>query len=67
MRLPRVDNHNKERIMLIKLLTTKRFWQLAVLVTVAAIPIILLAGKHDDSSRYIPESGDDSDLFDGNS
>jgi hypothetical protein len=53
--------------MVIKLLTTTKFWQLAVLVTVAAIPIILLAGKHADNSRYIPESGDDSDLFDGNS
>jgi hypothetical protein len=53
--------------MLFKILTMKKFWQLAVLVTIAAIPIILLAGKHSDSSPCTPGAGDEPEILDGNS
>jgi hypothetical protein len=56
-----------ERTMLFKILTMKKFWQLAVLVTIAAIPIILLAGKHSDSSPCTPGAGDEPEILDGNS
>ena len=50
--------------MLIKILTMKKFWQLAALVALAAIPLIVLAGKQADNKHYSPEPGDDSDMFD---
>jgi len=50
--------------MLLRILTTPKFWQLAAIVTLAAIPIIVLTGKQTVQKTYRPDPVDDSDIFD---
>jgi hypothetical protein len=49
--------------MLINSFSKKRFWKVAALVVFAAIPLILLAKKRGDEKGLVPESGDESDLY----
>jgi hypothetical protein len=49
--------------MLIKSFSMKRFWKLAALIVVAAVPLILLAKKRGDEKGLVPESGDEPDLY----
>jgi hypothetical protein len=42
----------------------KKFWKVAALVALAAIPLIILGKKKDDERGIVPESGDSSDIFD---
>jgi len=44
--------------------TMKNFWKVAALVALAAIPLIILGKKKADEKGVVPESGDDSDIFD---
>ncbi len=41
----------------------KNIWKVAALVALAAIPLILLGRKKADEKGVVPESGDDSDIF----
>jgi hypothetical protein len=41
-----------------------KFWKVAVLVALAAIPLIIMGKKKPADTEYIPESGDSSDIFD---
>ena len=50
--------------MLFRLLTTKKFWQLAAIVTLAAIPILVYATKQQEVKEYHPRAGDEPDIFD---
>ena len=40
-----------------------KFWKVAALVALAAIPLIILGTKKADEKGVVPESGDDSDIF----
>jgi hypothetical protein len=42
-----------------------RFWKVAVLVALVAVPLILMGKKRPADKELIPESGDSSDIFDG--
>ena len=42
----------------------KKFWKVAALVALAAIPLIILGKKKADERGIVPESGEDSDIFD---
>jgi hypothetical protein len=42
----------------------KKFWKVAALVALAAIPLIILGKKKEDERGVVPESGDASDIFD---
>lgn len=42
----------------------KKFWKVAAIVALAAIPLIIIGKKKPVDIRYIPESGDESDIFD---
>ena len=50
--------------MLLRILTMKKFWQLAAIMTLAAIPILVYATKQSDEKQYHPHAGDDPDIFD---
>jgi len=41
----------------------KKLWKVAALVALAAIPLIILGKKKVDEKAVIPESGDESDIF----
>jgi hypothetical protein len=41
-----------------------KIWKVAALVALAAIPLILLGRKKADEKGIVPESGDESDIFD---
>jgi hypothetical protein len=41
-----------------------KLWKVAALVALAAIPLILLGRKKADEKGIVPESGDESDIFD---
>ncbi|HUI11031.1 MAG TPA: hypothetical protein VL221_11935 [Bacteroidota bacterium] len=41
----------------------KNFWKVAAIVALAAIPLIILGKKKADEKGVVPESGDDSDIF----
>ncbi len=40
-----------------------KLWKVAALVALAAIPLILLGKKKADEKGIVPESGDESDIF----
>jgi hypothetical protein len=40
-----------------------KFWKVAALVALAAIPLIILGRKKADEKGVVPESGDESDIF----
>lgn len=40
-----------------------KIWKVAALVALAAIPLIILGKKKADERGVVPESGDDSDIF----
>jgi hypothetical protein len=40
-----------------------KLWKVAALVALAAIPLILLGRKKADEKGIVPESGDESDIF----
>jgi len=40
-----------------------RFWKVAALVALAAIPLILIGKKKVADKEFVPESGDSSDIF----
>jgi len=40
-----------------------KIWKVAALVALAAIPLILLGKKKADEKGIVPESGDESDIF----
>ena len=40
-----------------------KLWKVAALVELAAIPLILLGKKKADEKGIVPESGDESDIF----
>jgi len=40
-----------------------KFWKVAALVAIAAIPLIILGRKKADEKSIVPESGDESDIF----
>ena len=42
----------------------KKFWKVAAIVALAAIPLIIMGKKKPAERQYVPESGDDSDIFD---
>ena len=42
-----------------------RFWKVAALVALVAVPLILMGKKKPIEKEFIPESGDSSDIFDG--
>ena len=42
----------------------KKFWKVAALVALAAIPLIIMGKKRSAERQYVPESGDESDIFD---
>ena len=50
--------------MVVRILLMKKFWKVAAVVALAAIPLIILGKKNADGNGLIPESGDDSDIFD---
>ncbi len=50
--------------MMIRILLMKKFWQVAAFVAIAAIPLIILGKKKADEGGLVPESGDESDIFD---
>ena len=50
--------------MVIRILMMKEFWKLAAFVAIAAIPLIILGKKKSEESGVVPESGDESDIFD---
>jgi hypothetical protein len=41
----------------------KKFWKVAALVALAAIPLIILGKKKADEKGVVPVSGDESDIF----
>jgi hypothetical protein len=41
----------------------KKFWKVVALVALAAIPLIILGKKKADEKGLVPESGDESDIF----
>lgn len=41
----------------------KKFWKVAALVALAAIPLIILGKKKEVEGGVVPESGDSSDIF----
>jgi hypothetical protein len=42
----------------------KKFWKVAAIVAIAAIPLIILGKKKVDAKGVVPESGDESNIFD---
>ncbi len=50
--------------MVMRILRMKKFWKLAAFVALAAIPLIILGKKKVDEKGLVPESGDESDIFD---
>jgi hypothetical protein len=54
----------KAQFMMIRILSMKKFWTVAAFVAIAAIPLIILGKKKGDERGLIPESGDESDIFD---
>jgi hypothetical protein len=42
----------------------KKFWKVAAIVALAAIPLIIIGKKKAAERQYVPESGDESDIFD---
>ncbi len=50
--------------MVMRILKMKKFWKVAAFVALAAIPIIILGKMKADERGLIPESGDQSDIFD---
>jgi hypothetical protein len=40
-----------------------KFWKVVALVAIAAIPLIILGKKKADEKGVVPESGDESDIF----
>lgn len=46
-----------------KILSTKKFWKVAAVVALVAIPVIVLAKLKTDEKGLVPESGDGSDIF----
>ncbi len=42
----------------------KKFWKVAAIVALAAIPLIILGKKKVDGKGVVPESGEESDIFD---
>ncbi|MEW6510755.1 MAG: hypothetical protein AB1428_07315 [Bacteroidota bacterium] len=41
-----------------------RFWKVATLVALVAIPLIIMGKKKAAEVEYVPEAGDSSDIFD---
>lgn len=41
-----------------------KFWKVAALVALAAIPLIIMGKKKPAEKEFLPESGDSSDIFD---
>jgi hypothetical protein len=41
-----------------------KFWKVAALVALAAIPLIIMGKKKPVEKEFLPESGDSSDIFD---
>ena len=56
--------NRKAQFMMIRILLMKKFWQMAAFVAIAAIPLIILGKKKADEGGLVPESGDESDIFD---
>ena len=50
--------------MMMRILLMKKFWTVAAFVAIAAIPLIILGTKKADERGLVPESGDESDIFD---
>ena len=40
-----------------------KFWKVVALVAIAVIPLIILGKKKADEKGVVPESGDESDIF----
>jgi hypothetical protein len=53
----------KARRMAVEMLSMNKIWKVVALISLAAIPLILLAKKQTGDSGLVPESGDDSDIF----
>ncbi|MGA9119296.1 MAG: hypothetical protein WB699_08005 [Bacteroidota bacterium] len=49
--------------MLFKIFSVSNFWKIGALVTLAAIPLILLARKKTIEQGAVPEVGDESDIY----
>jgi hypothetical protein len=47
-----------------EILSMKKFWKVAAIVAVAAIPIIILGRRKTDEKALISGLEDDSDIFD---
>jgi hypothetical protein len=47
-----------------RILFMKKLWKVAAFVALAAIPLIILGKKTTDEKGLVPESGDESDIFD---
>jgi hypothetical protein len=41
----------------------KKFWKVVALVALAAIPLIILGKKKADEKGIVPESGDETNIF----
>lgn len=41
-----------------------KFWKVAALVALAAIPLIIIGKRKAEDKQFVPESGDSSDIFD---
>jgi hypothetical protein len=50
--------------MVLRILAMKKFWKVAAFVAIAAIPLIMLGKKKADERGLVPESGDETDIFD---
>jgi hypothetical protein len=50
--------------MAIRTLSMRKFWKMAAVVALAAIPLIILGKKKADERGLVPESGEESDIFD---
>lgn len=42
----------------------RKFWKVAAIVALAAIPLIIMGKKKGAGKQYLPESGDEGDIFD---
>jgi hypothetical protein len=40
-----------------------RFWKVAALVAIVAIPLVILSKKRVVEKGFVPESGDSTDIF----
>lgn len=49
--------------MAVEMLSMSRIWKVVALISLAAIPLIILAKKQTGDNGLVPESGDDSDIF----